>query len=26
VAHNLIHHSKQYPAALTVSVVKRPVP
>ena len=26
VAHNLVHHSKQYPSAVTVTVVRRPVP
>ena len=24
VAHNAVHHSKQYPSALTITVVKRP--
>jgi putative CocE/NonD family hydrolase len=26
VAHNAVHHSKQYPSALTVSVVRKPTP
>jgi putative CocE/NonD family hydrolase len=26
VAHNVVHHSKQYPSALTVTVVRKPVP
>ncbi|HEV8613803.1 MAG TPA: CocE/NonD family hydrolase [Gemmatimonadales bacterium] len=26
VAHNLVHHSKQYPSSLTVTVVRKPVP
>ena len=26
VAHNLVHHSRQYPSALTVTVVRKPVP
>ena len=26
VAHNTVHHSKQYPSALTVTVVRKPVP
>jgi putative CocE/NonD family hydrolase len=26
VAHNRVHHSRQYPSSLTLSVVKRPVP
>jgi putative CocE/NonD family hydrolase len=26
VAHNAVHHSKQYPSQITVTVVKRPVP
>ena len=26
VAHNLVHHSRQYPSAVTVTVVRRPVP
>jgi len=24
IAHNAVHHSKQYPSAVTVTVVKRP--
>jgi hypothetical protein len=24
VAHNAVHHSKQYPSAMTITVVKRP--
>jgi hypothetical protein len=26
VAHNMVHHSSRYPSALTVSVVRRPMP
>jgi putative CocE/NonD family hydrolase len=26
VAHNLVHHSRQYPSSLTVTVVRKPVP
>ncbi len=26
VAHNLVHHSRQYPSAVTVTVVRKPVP
>ncbi len=26
VAHNMVHHSRQYPASMTITVVKRPVP
>jgi uncharacterized protein len=26
VAHNVVHHSRQYPSALTVTVVRKPVP
>lgn len=26
VAHNMVHHSRQYPSSVTVSVVRRPLP
>src|SRR5262249_22384269 len=26
VAHNVVHHSRQYPSSLTVTVVRRPAP
>jgi putative CocE/NonD family hydrolase len=26
IAHNVVHHSKQYPSSVTVTVVKRPAP
>jgi predicted acyl esterase len=26
VAHNTVHHSRQYPSSVTVSVVRRPLP
>jgi hypothetical protein len=26
VAHNTVHHSKQYPSSITITVVKRPAP